>query len=205
MNYTIISYYTLNTPYVEVAHKYLMSSLKLLKEIKSDINGVHNLGTWQKNTSFKPTFILKMLEKYQDNVVFVDCDATINEYPSLFENIPEEYSFACYILDRNLHYGKSFSDDYKYELLTGTLFIRNNEKSKEIVRKWVHECSQSKMWEQKILQKILKEYKEEVYQLPLSYCYLFSLPNGLEPIIKCEKPVVTHHQVSRLLKREVSG
>jgi hypothetical protein len=172
--------------------------------LKSDIRGVGNLGSWSANTSFKATFILQMLEKHQEDIIFVDADAEILEYPKLFEEIPEEYNFGAHILDRNSWYQRDYGKD-RYELLSGTLFIRNNERSKEIIKLWVEECGKyPNKWEQKIFKEVLEKNKEKIYQLPLEYCYIKTLPDGSEPNIKCDRPVIVHNQVSRKLKQIVN-
>ena len=165
-----------------------------------DVRGVFNLGSWQKNTSYKSKFILKMMDTHPTkNIVFVDADAVVHKDPELFVRIPEEYNIAAHILDRNAWYGKQgITEDVDF--LSGTLFIRNNQRSKELVIKWVHECNLSTTWEQKLLEKVLKTNKETAYNLPIEYCYINSLPNGAPPLIKVEDPVIVHHQCSRKYK-----
>jgi len=46
-SFRVVSYYTMGTPYVDVAHRYLMNSIKYLgKELKSSIRAVPDLGSW---------------------------------------------------------------------------------------------------------------------------------------------------------------
>jgi len=199
--FIICSYYTIDTPYAEVVHNYLMKSLNSLN-LKSDIRGVENLGSWQLNTSFKPTFILQMLEKHkEENVVFVDADAEVLEYPSLFDEIPEQYTFASHTLDRGEWYN---NNETRQELLTGTLWIRNCERSKEIIREWIDECAKTKNWEQRVLEQVLFKNNEKVFQLPVEYCWIKTLPNGNDPYVKpVGKIFVRHNQVSRELKKQI--
>jgi hypothetical protein len=201
-NFRIVSYYTVGTPYVEVCHKFLMPSLKG-KNIKSDIIGIPNFGSWLTNTSYKATFIKLMLEKHpEENVVFLDSDATIEEYPKLFEEIPEEYLFGCHFLDRAKWYNKPELGEEK-ELLSGTLFCNNCLKTKEIINEWIKECSNfPKVWEQRLLARVLKRENIKVYELPLEYTYIKTLPNGESSYIKL-KPIILHHQVSRKLKNKI--
>jgi len=198
--FVISSYYTLNTPYVDAAHKYILSTISTLK-VKSDIRGVYSLGSWQKNTLYKSTFIREMMDRHpDDNIVFVDCDAEVLRYPELFDNIPEQYDIAAHILDRGRWYNKPFNE---MELLTGTLFVRNTARAREIVDKWVGECYNSGIWEQKILQIVLKDMNVPIFELPIEYCYMKTMPNGLEPFIRVKDPVIVHHQLSRSLKKVI--
>lgn len=201
--FIICSYYTIDTPYQAVVHEYLMSSLYKQNNIASDICGIRTLGSWSKNTSYKPTFIKQMLLKHTDkNIVFVDADAEILQYPELFDQIPEKHNIAVHLLDRDKWYNRDTGGDD--ELLSGTLFVRNNEVSMEIIERWIWLCEEPPIrWEQKVLQDVIKERNEQVFELPISYCYIKSLPNGAEPHVKCEQPVIVHNQVSRELRIQV--
>jgi len=201
--FIVTSYYTINTQYQQVIHDYLMTSLRKVN-VESDIRGVENLGSWSANTSYKPTFILQMLNKHPDkNIIFLDADAEILEYPRLFEEIPEEHNFAAHVLDRNSWYNTKFNDNESTELLSGTFFVRNNEESRRIINIWIQECGRTKEWEQRVLRRVLKECSVKLYELPLSYCYIKSLPNGGEPFVKCDNPIVVHNQVSRKLRNVI--
>lgn len=200
--FIITSYYTIDTPYQQVVHDYLMNSLNKL-DIKSDIRGVEDLGSWQQNTSYKPIFIKRMLEKYPEtDIVFVDADAEVLSYPKLFDEIPEEYDIAVHILDRDCWYNRKFGENENKELLSGTLLIRNNSRTRALVDRWIRDClSRPFEWEQVILQRVLTENNIKVYELPLSYCYIKTMPLGEAPFVKCDDAVIVHNQVSRRLKK----
>lgn len=199
-HFKIVSFFTIDTPYQDVAHKFLLPSLARLG-IHSDVRGVDNLGSWQKNTSFKAKYLQYMLNLHTENIVFIDCDAEVIEYPRLFEQIPENYNFAAHILDRSAWYNRTGMGE---EFLSGTLFIRNCDRSKEIIRLWVNECENSVQWEQRLLKKVLEENSEWVYNLPVEYCYIATLPDGREPFVKVDKPFILHHQASRKLKHLIN-
>ena len=202
-SFRVVSYYTMGTPYVDVAHRYLMNSIKYLgKELKSSIRAVPDLGSWQANTSYKPEFILNMLDHYDENIVFLDSDAELLGYPSLFDDIPFDYNFAAHLLNRDTWYNRNTGKE-DLELLTGTLFVRNNLRSREILRKWKEKCLSSKIWEQKVLAKVLKDSEEPVYNLPIEYCWIKDLPGNKPPYVKPKgNIVIQHNQVSRVLKKK---
>jgi Nucleotide-diphospho-sugar transferase len=204
MSFIICSFFTLDTPYQQVAHDYLLSSLKKVN-VKSDIRGVQSLGNWQKNTSYKPQFISEILEKHTENIVFCDADAEILSYPDLFDNIPDEFNFAAHILDRRSWYGVEYSEEQSKELLSGTLFIRNNTESRAIVHEWATTVKMfSQIWEQQVLAKVLKNNNVKVFELPVEYCWIRSLPDGRDPLIKPNGPIIIqHNQVSRTLRNKV--
>jgi len=198
-SFIICFYATANTPYVDVAHEYIINSVAELG-LPAHYEVVNNLGSWNKNTSYKPTFAKTMLELYKDkNVVLVDVDARIVQYPELFNLIPEEYNIGAHILDGNAWYNTSYN---RKELLTGTLFLRNTPRTMYLVKQWESLCqARQDVWEQMVLKEVLHNNSEEVYELPLSYCYINSLPDGTPPTVKCDNPVVIHYQASRKLKR----
>lgn len=200
--FIITSYYTIDTPYQQVVHDYLMNSLNKLN-LKSDIRGIEDLGDWQKNTSYKPIFIKHMLEKYPDlDIVFVDADAEVLVYPKMFDEIPEEYDIAVHILDRDSWYNRTFSESENKELLSGTMLIRNSHRARALVEKWIRAClSRPFEWEQVLLQRVLTENGTKIYELPLSYCYIKTMPSGEAPYVKCEDAVIVHNQVSRQFKK----
>jgi hypothetical protein len=197
----ITSYYTIDTPYYDVAHTYLMPSINRF-QLRSDIRGVQSLGSWQSNTSYKATFILQMLEKHQEDIVFLDADAEIREYPDLLGNIPAEFKVAFHFLDKTKWYNRQLSEPL--ELLSGTAFFRYCPEVLALVKIWKENCNrQPGVWEQKILQKTLEESTIEAFHLPLEYCYIATLPNGNPPHVSVSRPVIIHNQVSRQLRGKV--
>jgi len=198
--FTIYSFYTEESPYQEITNKYLIASInKLEKRIPLEIIKAQNFHHWGKNVAQKPFIILQLLDEKKDNIVFVDADATIEQYPQLFHDIPEEYDIACHILDWDTWYKNK---SHVKELLTGTMYFRNREKVKSLCREWYIKAEDGSGWEQTILEGILEKRKDiKIFELPISYCYIKTLPTGKEPHVKIENPVIVHHQVSRNLKR----
>jgi hypothetical protein len=196
-NWIIVAFATEKSPYEQSMKELLIPSLEKLN-IPYHIEVIESQGSWLKNVAQKPRIILNALEKYPvKNIVSVDVDAEILSYPSLFNNIPKEYDFACHIL--------SWKEWYKHEIdnkevLSGTVFMRNCDKMKELATKWYELATNSFEWEQKCLDKALKELNIPIYHLPIEYCYIKTLPDGKEPYIKIN-PVILHHQHSRKYKR----
>jgi len=189
-----ISFYTRKSPYEKVMNTHLRPSLEKFNLIH-DIEEVEDRGNWQKNTSYKSEFILKMLLKHKKNIVFIDADGTIEKHPSLFWEIPEEYDIAYHLLDWMRQWRNKEGGD-KWELLSGTMMFRYNEKVLSLVRKWVERTKTSTKWEQRILQEIIKNNKEiKSYILPAEYTTVAMHDGSIPKYIK--KPVIFHHQKSR--------
>ncbi len=194
-----ISYYTKNTPYQKVMETRLLPSLKKFNLIH-DIEAVEDFGNWQKNTSYKAQFVLQKLLQHEKTVIFIDADATIEKYPSLFAQIPLEFDIAVHYQD----FYKQWRNDLcgkRFDLLTGTIMFRYNERVLSLVRKWVERTKTSTIWEQKVLQKLTEENKDlKIYKLPVEYCTVIKHKGEIPGYIKKEDVVIKHHQASRRLK-----
>ncbi len=199
MEIIYISYYTTATPYQKVMEKYLLPSLKRF-DLSHDIEAVEDFGNWQRNTSYKAQFVLNMLLKHRKTVVFIDADATIEKYPSLFAQIPPEFDIACHYQDWWLQW-RGQKGRSKLDLLSGTIMFRYNERVLNLVRKWVERTRPSTKWEQVILQKLTEENKDtKIYKLPVEYCTVIMHDKSIPKYIKKEDVVILHHQASRKLK-----
>lgn len=193
----IISYFTKNTPYEEVMDTHLLPSLKRWK-LNYDIEGIPDLGSWQKNTHVKAEFIKKMLLKHKCPVIFLDADATIEKYPKLFNGM-YKYDIAYHSLDWYLQW-KGISGT-KRDILSGTLFLNYNKKVLNFLDKWIKENNKNIRWEQQNMQEVLKKESLLTYPLPYEYIVIPRMKGELPPNIKKEDIVILHHQVSRQYKR----
>ena len=187
-DWIIVSYYTFGTFYKDLAKRFV-ESLKKYKVLYC-VEGVPNLNDWHRNTNHKPSFLLNMLEKFLDkNVVWIDCDAELLQYPSLFDSL--DCDVAAHEFDRCLY--QSRRKNWPKELLSGTIFLRNNERVRDLVKKWRQECEKSPLtWDQKSLEKVLNG---DYYRLPASYCQIYRLMR----IVK--DPVIVHYQASRQVRK----
>ena len=206
MNKFIIgSFYTEATPYRYIYQDYLHKSCEKFNLTKRVIS-IPNLGDWHRNVAEKPRVVgemLTLMNEGEESLVFLDADATIEKYPILFETIPSEYDIGYHTLNWNTWYGYD-NKPATMELLSGTLFLRNRKKVRELCTEWYDLAKNTNEWEQKVLQKIIGKYNLKVYPLPLEYCYPISRPKGLEPLVKLD-PVILHHQKSREWKRKKYG
>jgi len=200
-NFIICAFATKGTSYVDIATTTLLDSLNWI-ELEYDFHVVPNLGSWQKNTSYKATFAKEMLLKHNRNVVLLDVDCRVFRYPELFNLIPEQYNIAAHHLDHDTWYQ---NNSHKKEFLSGTLFLRNVPQTFELVTKWEDRCKISTEWEQKILDAVIKENSVEVFDLPLRYCYINEVRPGQPPFIACDDVVIKHYQASRTEKRHITA
>lgn len=208
MNSTFIlgSFYTKDTPYQEVACEYFLKSainLFLSHNLDWKLYAVDSLGTWTKNVAEKPRVIKEMLDSIpkDKNLLFVDADAEIKKYPEIFDKLNNEnYDLAFHTLDWNNWYQNNSN---VRELLSGTMWFKNNDKVRELLLLWYQEAIKTNLWEQKVLEQIIKDKKIHltIYDLDIEYCYINSMPDGSIPKHKVDFPIIVHHQVSRKLKK----
>jgi hypothetical protein len=192
--YKIISYYTPN--YKEIAEKYLISSVNKLN-LPNYIIEIPSLGSWKNNTNYKPIFIKECLEKFTENLVWIDCDATINSYPIYFNQLDNSsIDFAYHLLSWELHYGRP-QDKNKFQFASGTLYFKNNKKTKQLIDKWI-EYSKNIQPDQKSLENAISMLSSlNTMILPREYCYIETLPNGNKPNNSINNPIISHFQSSR--------
>jgi len=185
--FVVVAYFTVGTPYEEHARK-LIQSLSVFI-LPYDIKPIKDMGDWYANMQYKPTFILEMLKKYpKRSIVYVDVDAVFFRYPEYFNYLDTQSTdeIAVHILDHTKFARKNQSP----ELLSGTIYFRNTEKSSIIVREWVEECKKDKkLWDQKALARVLRNYPYHV--LPAEYTTIFDYMSSIK------HPVIRHYQASR--------
>jgi len=195
-----ITFYTVGV-YEKVFNQYLRPSLEKRK-LPYYAFKKENFKNWRKNTLWKASVILEALEKFKEDLVFIDADATIEKFPKLFYEIPSNCDLAIHYLDWFLHWRNEKGKSLR-ELLTGTMFIRNNDKMKKIVKEW-NELNKKTpdIMEQKILQNLLDKKKEIlVYHLPVDYVVIPKQNGTIPPYIK--NIVILHHQFSRKIKKGI--
>lgn len=187
--FIVISYYTKGTPYQLEAAKLERSLIK--HGIPYHIAAVPNLKSWQKNTHFKAIFIRNMLIEFIGvNVVFTDADSMFHCYPQLFAEL--ECDIAIHF--RNWRHGRN-------ELLSGTIFLANNEKIRRLVNDWIHINKKNPgNWDQRNLQRAVHRHRHnlDLLNLPMEYCCVFD-----DEKRKFCDPVIEHFQKSRIHKRGI--
>lgn len=190
MSFLVVGYYTRNTLYEDMA-KVFVESLKKFN-IVYHIQAIEDLGDWHLNTSYKPTFLREMLDTFDQDIVYVDVDAEFFRYPYLFNEI--NYNIAVHYFNKELHRTvNKRSRVTGYEVLSGTVFLKNCEATKLIVENWERECKKFPYtWDQVSLAKVIGT---DFYNLPEEYCTIFDVMSHVR------LPVIKHYQASRVMRR----
>ena len=194
--FLVIAYYTENTPYEALAAN-LKKSLQHFA-IAHHIEGIADLGSWEKNTHHKACFIKQCLRDRNQDLLCVDVDAVFKSYPSLIPTLD------CDIAYRTENF-RWRSD----EALSGTIFLRNNDKVKRMVDRWIElneatpaERMKPETWEQKNMQRAHREMSEiDYFNLPPEYTFIFDHMKTMYP---GTSPVIEHYQESRNVHRNTN-
>ncbi len=183
----VCAYYTKDTVYEEHAKKFTASLQQF--NISHDVVAVDNKGDWFTNTQYKPTFLKQMLEKHHPNsIIYVDVDAIFCRYPKYFNQLDE--NLAVNIAVHKLDHSKYKRCKRPPELLSGTIFLKNNATTKQIVEEWIQECVKNHfLWDQRALKIVLERYKYHL--LPEEYVVIFDYMSSVK------NPVIKHFQASR--------
>jgi hypothetical protein len=184
-----IAYFTKGNSY-ETLSENLKESCKTY-DIPLILKPIENLGSWESNTHYKATFILECLNTYPQNLVYVDVDAVFRRYPDLFDT-----------LDCDIAYRTESFKWRKNEALSGTIFIKNSDKGKEIIQKWIETNDKiaanqfdPTTWEQANMQRVINgDTSINYFNLPPEYTFITDHTRKLYPGLK---PVVEHFQESR--------
>ena len=196
-NFLIIGYYTKNTSYQNLANRLKRSMDEL--SLPYFLEPIEDLGSWEKNTHYKATFIKKCLRDKTQDLLYVDVDAIFKSYPYLIKDLIADYDLAYR------------TEDFKWrsdEALSGTIFIKNNDVMREFVDKWIEmnkanpaERMKPETWEQKNMQKVHRDMGEYIryYNLPPEYTFIFDHTKKMFPGLK---PVIEHYQESRNVHRK---
>lgn len=189
MKFIVISYFTKGTRYQQCADR-LRKSLDRLtsKTLFHCVHEVENLGTWQKNTHFKPVFIFQMLKKYGVPVLYVDADAVFHRYPDFIEGL--DCDVAAYFYQGE-------------QLASGTLYFAATKSAETILERWIEKnTGNPSALDQANLQEIMQDFNEPGFRgfrlLPAEYCKIFDLmPEVIDPVIE-------HFQASREMRNDAS-
>lgn len=170
-------------PYAVEAER-LASSLQRLG-LDYRIDEVPSRGSWDRNILITPEYIRDVMAQTDGPVLYVDADAEFHDVP-VFDGG----------YDVHVHYL------HGRELLDGTLWLANNDVSRDLVDQW---CSEVRVgeWEQLTLQRILeRRHDVRVKRLGPEYCFIYDTSRQHYPGVE---PIIEHHQASRRLKREVQS
>lgn len=161
-------------PYAKDAAKLHVSAEKF--GIPLDIEIIDSLGTWNRNTHYKPRSILNAMEAYPDkNIIHIDIDAWFMQYPSLFDAF--DFDLGAFYWGN----GKTWC--------SGTIIARNCERVKAFIIQWETALIEDphQRGDQVALGKLIRDAKGiNIGEIPPGYI------QGLAPTLKKGEGVIAH-------------
>ena len=149
---------------------------------------ISDRGSWVLNCAAKPEVVLAALDATPDrDIVFVDADAELVASPDLFRTLDADVA-------AHMRGGT--------ELLSGTVYFRNCDRTRRLVRRWIElGKEQADQWDQRTLHQAVQEAIRSgllFRSLPAAYTFIFDSMARDHPDVE---PVVLHHQASRTIKK----
>ena len=142
----VVGFYTKNTPY-EVEYAELTKELDK-HNVLYTFKEISAKGSWELNCGMKSKVLLEMLDTFDEDLLYLDVDARpVRELPDLESDVPG----ICWWRP---HYHKQHG-----EVLSGTIFLPNNESSRELLSHWIEEQEKTPTeMDQRVLQRIYKSH-----------------------------------------------
>lgn len=187
MNFMIVSYYTVNTPYEQEAKEF-EKSLKDNNITNYKIYPKQSNGSWVANTMIKAETILNAMNEFNKPILWLDVDCRVKDSLEYFNGLDTDVAIYYLTSKWNPH-----------ELLSGTIYFGNTDKARDILKKWIEVNKGHVNWDQKNLQKILDIYKCKKVIFPDDYIAI----KGLGHFQKVKKEKVFHTQASRRLRKRI--
>jgi hypothetical protein len=191
-SFFVVSAFTPDTVYEEQVKVLIKSLHKVGLKNYYHIYTIENRGSWHRNTQQKVDVLLKAIDDFYDsNIVWLDADATVHQYPSYFDRCIDDIA-----LRPNF---KNFKREDVRGLMAGTLFLRNCDDVRFFLRHWKAENERLDSTDQASLYETFTDRKFEHMcfgALPVSYTIIPS-----DPATKRYDPVITHGQISHRAKR----
>lgn len=193
---TIVSFYTKNTGYEKEIEGLIDSCKKF--NLKTSIDAIANLGSWEKNCSFKPKYILKKLTTLKCPILWLDADAIVFQKPSIFETLKADIA---------LFVAQDLPDNHHSKISSGTLFINYTPSALHILKEWVEETDRlfqadPFLWDQVSLRNVLLRSKGEIHPLDERYYQVF---DKIKDESELKKAFFIHYQASRTLKKTLNN
>jgi len=162
-----------------------------IKRLKASLTGcdyyiqrIEPLESWDDAVNYKPEFILKCLNAFDCNLLYLDADAVVRANPVLLDDIDCDLAVHHYPADK---------------LFAGTLYLRNCREVKRLVINWIAEMKRLGgvyLAEQTALDNVVSKSSLKLYELPPQYALIFDVMSKHGPA------VIEHFQASRgIVKR----
>jgi hypothetical protein len=189
MNWQAITFYTTGTGYEREVMR-LKASCEACG-VPLHIYPFPNMGSWRENLNFKSQVVIDAMADHEGkDIVFIDADAVVRSYPTLFDKLSDSKvaDVAVHILGGR-------------ELLSGTIWVANSDAGLRMVTRW-HELGKAnpRQRHQACLAMAIRELRPRLYRLPIEYTCIFD-----HPLRQGKAAVIEHFQASRRYRRRLES
>lgn len=193
----VICYYTKDTGYENEVENLVTSCERFSLPCKVD--AIDSLGSWEQNCCYKPRYILEKLDELKQPVLWLDADSVVVQNPTLFDSLDSDIA---------LRVVEKVPDDHPSKMISGTVFVNNTEKAREILKAWDLECKRmlqeekEEVWDQIALRNVLLASDAKVTPLPRAYYMVY---DKIESEEMKKEAIILHYQASRLFKKSINN
>lgn len=82
--------------------------------------------SWGQALFWKPHLVLRAIEEFKTDILWVDSDVTWLNHPTLLFRVPPQHHVACYVEARKYLWG-------------GLMWVRNSQTGRDMMRAWIAE------------------------------------------------------------------
>lgn len=142
------------------------------------------------------------------NVVWLDADSVVNDYPSLFDDFPHD--IGVYKRKNTAAYVKRHQDNSGVHYESGTIFLRNNKRTRAFIHmqlarllkydeaRKLNAVTPMKLPDYPSLNHLLRDCDLDIGLLPVAYhCPM----NNPQPEEVCDSPVIIQDMVGSFKRR----
>ena len=173
--------YTPNTPY-EAQVEVLKKSLdKFGYDYK--IYPIENTGKWIDNCKQNARIILKALQEYKDDVLYLDADAEVLKPLTIFKGL--DCDIACHVIDY----------ETRLQLCSGTTWVGKN--STHLIEQWIELNNSNDEIDDDNLLTVVRNSHADMLELPEQYCSI-----NINRIQTGKNPIIKHWQKSKEFRND---
>lgn len=136
-------------------------------QYKYQVHELTNTNDWMGNCLLKPAVILRVFNKTQQDILWLDVDMRIRKSISLIEDNVNNYDFMCYErTECKMH-------NTGWHWNAGVVFFKQSKAGRKLLERWVKNCAESTtsefMPEQKALHSAWHYANPKTLSLPETY------------------------------------
>lgn len=197
----IVSYYTKDTLYqLEVQN--LIASCEQW-QLEYHIEPISSFGSWERNCSYKPFFLLEKLLQFGRALLWVDADGVFFKKPEFL---------AAFDSDFAVRINQDWEDSHPSKVISGTIYVNATAGGERVLKSWAKECLDAlsnprrteEFWDQVALRNVFLRGipGTHISALPAGYMAIIDNPHDQKQI---DEVVIGHYQASRRFKKFING